>query len=97
MTLGTTLLSLVRSQMAAQLEGCRCPVLCILAPKFELFPYENCKTYRPVFPEVKVLVSSRNYAWKTGTAGKNRNNSFVWNDLNIGNVGTILYISLCGL
>ena len=34
MTLGTTLLSLVRSRVVAQLERCRCPILYTLVPKF---------------------------------------------------------------
>ena len=41
MTLGKTMLSLVRSRVVAQLERYGCPILYTLVPEFQLFPDKN--------------------------------------------------------
>ena len=43
MALGTTLLSLVRSRVVAQLERCGCPILYTLVPNFQCCPEKNNK------------------------------------------------------
>ena len=54
MTLGTTLLSLVRSRVVAQLERCGCPLLYTLVYlNFSFFPKKLKNYYRPVCPGVK--------------------------------------------
>ena len=61
MTLGTTLLSLVRSRVVAQFERCRCPILYSLVPNFfSLFPQKAEKLDKwAVFTGVNFLGFSR--------------------------------------
>ena len=49
MTLGTTLLSLVRSRVVAQLERCGCPILYALVPNFLFFPKKTEERFKGQF------------------------------------------------
>ena len=82
MTLGTTLLSLVRSRVVAQLERCSCPILHAVVPKFRFFALKKLKkNLGSIFFGIEVFrFLPKLFREKPYLSVKNLNNLFVKND-----------------